>query len=157
MTWFSLVDGVPPGPRNSDLDEIASVPGPVDFLKRLFTDLCGTSALPTHITEERVVPRDERVATGFCGTSEVGYRWVETECLETSTIPYRVFVETHGLPGVEVRWHYCLDHAGQAGHAAFRHESLKARFVDTAAERRFGEVWQRVFNTVPRWEAAPER
>ncbi len=156
MRWFLLVDGAPPGP---DWDEAASglAKGPnlTNFFGQLFADLCGTVELPLHITEERRVPREERVATGFCGTNEVGYRWVESECLEWSDAPYDVVVGTYGLPGMEVHWHYCLYKAGQAGYCVFRHQFLKARFDDSEAERRFTQVWRRVFKTVPIWEAVP--
>jgi hypothetical protein len=155
VTWFFLVDGAPPSPAGWDWDALASMPRPTAFFGQLCAELCGTTALPLHMTEERLVPREERVTTGFCGTKEVGYRWVERECLETSAVPYNVAVETYGLPGMEVHWDYCFDDAGQAGHAAFRHVSLKARFDDSGAERRFTQVWRKVFKTVPLWEAAP--
>jgi hypothetical protein len=155
MTWFLLVDGAPPSPAGWDWEALASMPRPTAFLGQLFAALSGTTELPLHATEERLVPREARVATGFCGTKDVGYRWAERECLETSAVPYHVAVETYGLPGMEVHWHYGFDDAGQAGHAAFRHVSLKARFDDSGAERRFTQVWRKVFKTVPRWEAAP--
>jgi hypothetical protein len=157
MTWLSLVDGAPRGLGSAGREQSTPSPGPADFLQRLFAELCGAAALPRHLTDEREVPRVERVATGCCGTAETGYRWVEEECLETSAVPYRVFVETQGLPGMELRWRYSFAHAGQLGYADFCHGSLQARFADATAQRRFGEVWRAVFGTVPRWEAAAQR
>jgi hypothetical protein len=153
MSWFSLVGGAPRSPARWNWDELTSMPTPTEFFEQLFAVLCGVSELPSHVTERRVIPREERVASGFCGSKEVGYRWVERECLETSAVPYHVVVETYGLPGMELHWHYCFDYAGQAGHAALSHVSLKARFESPDAERRFTQVWRSVFNTVPVWEA----
>jgi hypothetical protein len=156
MPWFLLVDGAPPSPKGRDLVELCSMPRPADFFAQLFATLCATTALPAHIIEEQTVPREERVATGFCGTAEVGYRFVESECLATTVVPFDIMVETYGLPGMQVRWHYCFDYAGQAGHAAFRHIELQARFDDPAAESAFADVWLSVFQTVLLWAAAPE-
>ena len=152
MVWLLLADGAPREPKSWDWDELMSLPRPDDLLRQLFLELCGVRELPLHIAEQRVVPGEERIATGFCGTSEIGYRLVERECLETSIVPYDVLIETSGLPGMQVRWHYCLEYAGQAGHAAFRHLSLNAQFDNVEAEGRFTRIWQNVFKTIPVWE-----
>jgi hypothetical protein len=154
VRWVLFEGGAPSGPRGEDWEELASTPKPDDFLGRLFSELGGIEELRLHVTEEWVIPGDERVATGFCGTAQVRYHLVETECLETKAVPYHVVIETYGLPGVEVHWQYCFDYAGQAGHAAFSHVSLKARFESQAAEDRFGRIWQSVFKTVPVWKPA---
>jgi hypothetical protein len=154
MAWLRLSAGAPPGPRSRDSQELASTPKPDDFLRRLFAELCGIQRLPLHVTEERVIPRDEREARGFRGTPEIGYRLVERECLETSAVPYHVSIETYGLPGMEIRWHYCFDYAGQAGHAAFDHISLTARFEGWDARDQFTRIWRSVFGTEPVWQPA---
>jgi hypothetical protein len=154
MGWLILVEGTPDEPDAWNWEEIASFPTPLDFLNELFASLCNVDTRKGRTTEKTKIPGDTRVVRGFQGSERVGFRWVEEECLETSMFPVRVEHETYGLPGMEVRWRYRREYAGQLGHAAFRHDCVTARFDNEEAMTQFQGIWRAVFGKTPVFQPA---
>lgn len=143
-----LVGGIPDEPDHSDVDAICSSPGPNSLFQELYLTLRGPVLTPwEHLEEERT--EDELNIRAWSGTRTVGLEWLERKCLETSFVPVNIECITHGLPGMELRWHFALEYAGQLGHTAFRHQSLTARFENQQAYQRFSEVWRKVFARDP--------
>jgi hypothetical protein len=150
MGWFILVEGTSDEPSSSDWEEIASYPTPREFFYELFMEVCDIDVRKEgRVTKEIHIPGEERIIRGFQGTEGVGFHWAEEECLETSMIPVHVRCETYGLPGMEIRWYYYREYAGQLGHAAFRNGSLTARFDNEEALAQFEGIWFRVFGKNP--------
>ncbi|MDQ7778208.1 MAG: hypothetical protein RDV41_00670 [Planctomycetota bacterium] len=163
MEWYVLVNGKPDEPDTSDWDALCNTPGPPSFLRELFNEfLPAGTAEATVLTEEKA-DDEVRIARGYAGSPQAGYRWEETTCLETSMIPVSVKYETYGLPGLELQWSFSLDHAGQLGHCAFRHGALRVGIERQAGHRgeipsesaardplnRFMRVWRKVFGRDP--------
>jgi len=124
MTWFFTCRWRASQPCGWDWEALASMPRPTAFLGHYSRNCLGQRSCRCTRRRSAWFRVKKGVATGFCGTKEVGYRWVERECLETSAVPYHVAVETYGCrDGGALA--YCFDDAGQAGHAAFRHVSLR--------------------------------
>ena len=145
--WMILTGGQPAEPDS--LDELAKARRPKDFWRSLFDEVAKVDVSASTTVEQSEIPREERVARGYCGTSDVGYRWNEREPLESSMFPTEVTDETYGLPGIDAIWNYRLAQVGQAGRAAFRHGELRVRFKTGKERDAFSAAWQRVFGRSP--------
>lgn len=155
---LTVAEGLPDEPNSSDADAVCSVPGPGSFFAKLFASQAGTSVhKSTAVIESLTHDDDWEISKGFCGRKDVGLRFEELRCLETSDVDLRCAWETYGLQGVQVRWEFFLDKAGQLGFAAFRHKTLQVSFRDNKAQAAFVEIWQDVFNRTPVFRmTAPE-
>jgi hypothetical protein len=60
--------------------------------------------------------------------------------------------ETHGLPGMTVKWSYALHHKGQLGHVVHRNGDLECAFDSEADRERFAAVWLRAIGKEPVFE-----
>jgi hypothetical protein len=147
MEWLTLTGGLPKEP--SSHDELGNTPGPEAFWSALFSRFVKLNEMTNTKREEKEIPRDERIVSGTCGTPSIGYRWTEHTSLDTSMIPVAVTDETYGLQGIDVKWDYRLAQMGQAGRAAFRHGTLRARFADSRAREVFTDAWRNVFGCDP--------
>lgn len=155
---LTVAEGLPDEPDASDWDAVCSIPGPGSFFAKLFASLADASVhKSTAVIESSTQDDDWEISKGFCGQKDVGLRFQELRCLETSDVDMRCVWETYGLPGVQVRWEFFLEKAGQLGFAAFRHKTLQVNFRDDTAQAAFVEIWQEVFNRTPVFRAtAPE-
>lgn len=155
---LTVAEGLPDEPDPSDVDALCAVPGPGSFFERLFGTLAGVSVhKSTAVIESSTKDDDWAISKGYCGKKDVGLRFQELRCLETSDVAMRCTWETYGLPGIQVRWEFFLEKAGQLGFAAFRHKTLHVDFQDERDRAAFADIWQQVFNRAPVFYAeAPE-
>ncbi|HEV2965159.1 MAG TPA: hypothetical protein VG649_25260 [Candidatus Angelobacter sp.] len=151
MLRLRLIDGAPDAPDTSDWDAICSTPSPDSFFSQLFREVADFS-----LPEAKVVSDEaddiRQVQIGWRGNPELGAEIRVVTCTETSDLPVYCTWETHGLPGMQIKWHYALDYAGQLGHVAFRHIDLECIFDDSAYQRRFTAIWRHVIGKEPRFE-----
>jgi hypothetical protein len=154
MRLMTVNEGLPQEPNASDYDEVCSLPGPRSFFRKLFLALSNVNIeKPCTVTETKTIPREEEVTKGFCGRKDIGLRFTEWRCLETSMVDMRCTWETYGLSGIDARWEFYLEKAGQLGYAAFRHKSLLVGFQEEHDRARFEEIWREVFGKSPVLEA----
>ena len=147
---LTVKQGLPDEPDSSDLDALCTTPGPGSFFTKLFVELGGTHADKSTAVIESSTRDDEWATTqGYCGTKDVGLRFEEMRCLETSDVAMRCTWESYGLPGMYIRWEFFLEKAGQLGFAAFRHNRLEVDFADEQQKAAFAEIWQQVFQRAP--------
>jgi hypothetical protein len=151
MTWLILTQGAPDEPGLWKADQLASYPTPQHFFQALFMDCCGMDVRSGEVMEETT---DTRTTRGYRGDETMGYRWVEEASLETSSLPRYVEAQTYGVPGLTIHWSFSWAYVGQAGHAAFRHHALKARFEHDEARTRFETVWRQLFKKDPVFQPA---
>ena len=142
---FLLVAGLPDEPKHSDIDAICSLPTPFSFFQELYRTLSGFVLTSWEILEEERTDEVLKIRA-WSGTTTLGLERLEERCLETSLIPLNIECITHGLPAMEVRWQFAFEHAGQLGHAAFRHVRLIAQFEHEQALKDFEKIWSKVFN-----------
>jgi hypothetical protein len=74
------------------------------------------------------------------------------QCTETTTFPVYGRNETHGLPGMTVKWSYALHYKGQLGHVVHRNGDLECAFDSEADRERFAAVWLRAIGKEPVFE-----
>ena len=148
MPRWLLQGGAPDEPDTGDWDAICDAPGPQGFLEILFQELAGFS-LPAPVITDDGADDIRRVRAGWRGTPALGAKITQVECTETTDLPTLCSWETHGLPGMELRWDYALEYAGQLGHVAFRHRRLECSFASGAEQQRFAAIWRRVFGRDP--------
>lgn len=148
--WLSVESGLPDEPDSSDWEAICSTPGPSTFLERLFQSAAGVGLSKGDARTESVDTVDEKeVSKGRCGGEKSGYLFTETRSRESSMFDMRLSWETYGLPGMEIRWEFSLEKAGQLGYCAFRNGTLQVRFDGGKARERFEAVWREVFGRAP--------
>jgi hypothetical protein len=141
---------LPDEPDTFDMNALCSVAGPGSFFDGLFASVIDAAVdRSSPVIESVTRDVDWEITKGFCGGADVGLRFQEFRHRETSSVDMRLAWETYGLPGVQVRWEFYLEKAGQLGFAAFRHKTLQVNFRDDAAQARFVEIWERVFNRKP--------
>ena len=151
---LTVAEGLPDEPDASDADAICTVPGPRTFFDRLFASLAEPGVDRSNLVIESSTRDDEwEITKGYRGRRDVGLRFSEVRCTETSSVNMRCFWETYGLPGVQVRWEFFLEKAGQLGFAAFHHQTLEVNFRDDTAQALFVEIWEQVFNRTPVFRA----
>lgn len=150
---LTVAEGLPDEPDASDADAICTVPGPGTFFDKLFASLTDGVDTSTPVIESSTREDEWEMTKGYCGRRDVGLRFSEVRCTETSSVNLRCLWETYGLPGVQVRWEFSLEKAGQLGFAAFRHQTLEVSFRDDTAQALFVEIWKRVFDRTPVFRA----
>ena len=148
--WLILAKGAPTGARRIEELPLA---GAYRFLDELVRDFSDIDPRRCAADEENVVPRIERIVSGFCGTEAAGYRWEEWYSLESSAVPAHCQVKSYGLSGLEVEWTFFLKQVGQAGYAGFVHLELRVLFLNLEARSRFEKIWKRTFGGNPTWTA----
>ena len=146
---YSL-DGAPDEPDTSDWNAICA-PGPEAFFEKLFHEVGGFGLPASVVTSDNQDDPVRRVKTGWRGDKTLGAEITVVECPETSDFPVYCSWETHGLPGMTVKWDYALEYAGQLGHVAFRHRRLQCAFEGAADQERFSRIWHAVFGKMPRF------
>ncbi len=148
-----MKSGAPDEPDTSDWNAICATPSPSGFFAALFHEVAGLGLPEAVITGEQ---EDDvrRIQTGWRGSQALGAEIVQISCTETSDLPTHCTWETHGLPGMKVKWAYDLEYAGQLGHVAFRHGRLECEFDGADDERRFAEIWRKVIGKEPIFETA---
>lgn len=147
---LTVEHGLPDEPDSSDADAACSVPGPASFFEGLFGALAGVSVhKSTAVVESSTKDDDWETTKGYCGRKDVGLRFEELRCLETSDVAMRCAWETYGLPGIQVRWEFFLEKVGQLGFAAFRNKNLQVDIQDERGRAAFVVTWQRVFDRAP--------
>ena len=151
---LTVAAGLPDEPDTSDVDALCSVPGPGSFFDRLFASLDAGVNRSNPVIESSTKDDDWEFTKGFCGRKDIGLRFAEARCSETSSINMRCTWVTYGLPGVQVRREFSLEKAGQLGFAAFRHNTLQVSFRDDTAQALFVEIWEQVFNRTPVFRTA---
>ncbi|HXZ28668.1 MAG TPA: hypothetical protein VEG08_11805 [Terriglobales bacterium] len=156
MLRLVLTGGAPDEPDTGDWNAICEAPGPQRFLETLFQELAGFG-LPAPVITEDGLDDIRRVRTGWRGSAALGAKISQVECTETTDLPTLCSWETHGVPGMELRWEYALEYAGQLGHTAFRHRRLECSFESEADRERFAGIWRRVFGREPVFEPHPDR
>jgi hypothetical protein len=153
MLHLRLTDGAPDSPDTGDWDAICSTPSPDTFFSQLFHEVANFG-----LPEAKVVSEEEddirRIQVGWRGSPELGAEIRVVTCTETTDLPVYCTWETHGLPGMKIKWHYALDYAGQLGHVAFRHINLDCTFDGPAVQQRFTAIWHRVIGKEPGFEPA---
>jgi hypothetical protein len=156
--WLTVIAGLPDEPDTSDVDALCGGRGPGSFFDRLFASLADARVDRSNpVIESSTQDDDWEHTKGFCGRKDIGLRFEELRHRETSSVNMRLAWETYGLPGVQVRWEFDLEKAGQLGFAAFRHKTLQVSFRDDTAQALFVEIWEQVFNRTPVFRAtAPE-
>lgn len=149
-----LTAGAPDEP-DDDLDAICAAPHPDVFFAVLFKEVAGVSLPDTAVTSET---EDDirRVRTGWGGDAALGLEVTVVECTETTAFPTYVYYETHGLPGMTVKWNYELHYKGQLGHVVYRHGIVECTFEGTADQARFAEVWRRIVGKEPAFAPVTE-
>jgi hypothetical protein len=152
--FLTVAEGLPDEPDISDVGAACTVPGPASFFDRLFASLGHAGVNRSSPVIESSTRDDEwEINKGFCGRKDVGIRFAEVRYRETSAVGLRCFRETYGLPGIQVRWEFFLEKAGQLGFATFRHNSLQVSFRDSTAQALFVETWEQVFDRRPVFRA----
>ena len=119
------------------------------FLQELFLSALGVDVSSSQPTGEDENPGLERSVRGLNGTESAGYRWTERTCLETTALPMQITLQTHGLPDMQVRWEYALQHDGQAGYSRFQSGTVRVQFATAEAQSLFRSVWRKQFGTEP--------
>jgi len=152
MLHWRLKEGAPDEPDTGDWDAICATPSPDAFFATLFHEVAGFGLPAAVITSENNEDPVRRILTGWRGTKELGAEITEVTCPETTDLPAYCYWETHGLPGMQVKWDYALEYAGQLGHVAFRHLRLECTFDSEADAERFREIWRRVIGKEPVFE-----
>src|SRR5437660_1561622 len=151
MLRLRLKDGAPDAPDTGDWDAICATPSPDTFFSHLFREVAG-SGLP----EAKVVSDEaddiHQVQIGWRGSPELGTQIKVVTCTETTDFPVYCTWETYGLPGMKIKWHYALEHAGQLGHVAFRHINLECAFEGPSQQQRFAAVWRTIIGKEPHFE-----
>jgi hypothetical protein len=177
MLPVALIEGAPDEPDTGDRDALCSTPGPNQFIETLFVEVASFAlprAMPIRPTGVGATwTRVKQVVLSRLGHAVpdqsadiVTHRWRrgseargvdiwERECTETTAFPMDCYWETHGLPGMDVRWNFSLEHAGQLGFAAYRHGRLICVFDDPTDQYRFAEVRRNDFGRTPRFGPLP--
>ena len=123
---------------------------PDRFLQELFQSACGADVSKSRQTEQQEEPYGgSRWVRGINGTETTGFRWTEETCVETTSLPMRITLETLGLPDMEMSWAYSLHKDGQFGYSQFEPGTIRVLFETAAAEALFQSVWQKVFGVNP--------
>ncbi|HXZ29458.1 MAG TPA: hypothetical protein VEG08_15795 [Terriglobales bacterium] len=156
MLRLVLTGGAPDEPGTGDWNALCEAPGPQRFLETLFHEVAAFG-LPAPVVGGGSEDGVRRVQTGWRGTPALGAEITQMDCPETTDLPVVCSWRTHGLPGMEVRWEYALEYAGQLGHTAFRHRQLECTFESEADRERFAGIWRRVFGREPVFEPHPDR
>ncbi len=151
MLHLRLKEGAPDEPDTGDYDAICATPSPEAFFGLLFREVAGFS-LPAAVITSETEDDIRRTQTGCCGSPALGVEVTVVTCTETSDFPVYCYWETHGLPGMTVKWDYALEYAGQLGHTAFRHTRLECTFDTLANQQRFAELWRRIIGKDPVFE-----
>jgi hypothetical protein len=152
---LTVAEGLPDEPDAFDVDAVCTVPGPGTLFDRLFASLANPVDRFNPVVESSTRDDEWEITKGYCGGKDVGLRFSEVRCTETSSVDLRCLWETYGLPGVQVRWEFFLEKAGQLGFAAFHHQTLEVSFRDATAQALFVEIWEQVFNRTPVFRATP--
>ena len=148
MIHLRLTGGAPDEPDSSDWDAICDAPGPRSLFASLFEEV-GGRALPAQGEPETSEDASHRVHIIWCGTPSYGVKVTEIESVETTAFPMICTRESFGLPGMKLTWKFELHYAGQLGYAVFRHRSLEVNFDGAADQKRFAEIWQRIYGRAP--------
>ncbi len=143
MLRVCLKEGAPDEPDSGDWDAICAAPSISGFFGVLFQEVAH-SILPGEVITSETEDFVQQVRTGWRGNRELGTEITVVSCVETTDFPTYCSWETHGLPGMKVRWDYKLEYAGQLGHVAFRHGRLECWFLGTDDQQRFSEIWKKV-------------
>lgn len=151
MLHFRLKDGAPDAPDTGDWDAICSTPSPDGFFSQLFREVSG-AGLPEAKVVSDEADDTHRLQIDWRGSPELGTEIRVVTCTETSDFPVYCTWETHGLPGMQVKWNYALEYAGQLGHTAFRHVNLECTFDGPGDQQRFVAVWRTVIGKEPQFE-----
>ena len=151
MRHLRLTTGTPDEPDDDDLDAICAGPRPGGFFSLLFKEVAGFS-LPAPVVTRETEDDIRRTRTGWQGDEKLGLEVTVVECTETTAFPTYVYYETHGLPGMTVKWNYELHYKGQLGHVVYRHGGVECTFDGDADQRRFGDLWRRGIGKDPGFE-----
>ncbi len=151
MLHLRLQDGAPDAPDSGDWDAICSTPSPDTFFFRLFHEVTQFSLPAANIISDEA-DDIRQVQIGWRGSRELGVEITVVTCTETSDLPVHCTWQTHGLRGMQIKWHYALDYAGQLGHVAFRHLELECSFDGPAPQQRFAAIWREVIGKEPIFE-----
>ncbi len=158
MLYVRLKSGAPDEPDTGDWNAICATPSISGFFQILFSEVAGFS-LPGEVVTSDTEDDIRRVQMGWRGSRELGVEIKVVSCTETTDLPTYCWWETHGLPGMKIKWEYKLDYAGQLGHVAFRHVALNCEFATAAHQQRFAAIWKKeiakepVFEAVTPWES----
>ncbi|HET6844147.1 MAG TPA: hypothetical protein VFK06_21075 [Candidatus Angelobacter sp.] len=142
MANFLLQHGTPDEPDTGDWDAICSTPSISGFFEMLFHEIAGCT-LPGEIVTSEEEDSIRQIRQGWRGDRKLGVEIRVVSPVETSDLPVYCSWETHGLPGMKIKWDYKLDYAGQLGHVAFRHVRLEGDFDSAAGQQRFAVVWKK--------------
>ena len=142
MLQVCLKHGAPDEPDTGDWDAICATPSIAGFFEVLFREVANFG-LPGEVVTSETEDSVQQVRTGWRGTSELGTEIRVVSCVETTDFPTYCSWETHGLPGMKVRWDYKLEYAGQLGHVAFRHGRLECQFQSPSEQQHFAEIWKK--------------
>ena len=151
MLHVRLKSGAPDEPDTSDWDAICATPSIDAFFATLFHEVANFG-LPAAVITSEEGDDIRQIQTGWRGSEALGAEITQISCTETSDLPTSCTWETHGLPGMKIKWEYKLDYAGQLGHVAFRHTNLECTFDSPADQLRFADVWRRVIGKEPVFE-----
>lgn len=113
--------------------------------------------LPEPVVTSETEDDVRRTRTGWSGDKTLGLEVTVVECTETTAFPTYVYYETHGLPGMTVKWNYELHYKGQLGHVVYRHGGVECAFAGDADRQRFADVWQKAVGKKPVFEPVTER
>jgi hypothetical protein len=154
MLHAHLIDGAPDEPDEDDLDAICAGPRPSLFFPMLFKEVAGFALPePTVISDNEDPVR--RIRTGWSGNQTLGLEVTVMECPETTAFPVYCYYETHGLPGMTVKWNYALHYKGQLGHVVYRNGTLECMFETETDQQRFAAIWRRAIAKEPVFEPFP--
>jgi hypothetical protein len=151
MLQVCLQHGAPDEPATGDWNAICATPTIAGFFEVLFHEVANFS-LPGEVITAETEDSIKQVRTGWRGSRELGTEIIVVSCVETTDFPTYCSWETHGLPGMKVRWDYKLEYAGQLGHVAFRHGRLECRFQGPAEQRLFAGIWKKEIGKDPVFE-----
>jgi hypothetical protein len=117
----------------------------------LFKEVANASLLESTVTSE-TEDSVRRIRTGWSGDRALGLEVTVIECTETTAFPVYCRYETHGLPGMTVKWNYALHYKGQLRHVVHRNGDLECAFDSEADRERFAAVWLRAIGKGPVFE-----
>jgi hypothetical protein len=153
MLHVRLKSGAPDEHSTGDWNAICATPSISGFFEILFHEVAGIS-LSGEVIASDTEDDIRRTQTGWRGSGELGVEIKVVSCTETTDLPTYCWWETHGLPGMKIKWEYQLEYAGQLGHVAFRHGALDCEFATAADQQRFAAIWKQEIGKEPVFEPA---
>jgi hypothetical protein len=142
--WFALNNTLP---TPTTIDELPA-PSPYILLDQLVS---GEKSKPLPCTfVNKTEDAAQRTSHGICGTKDKGYKWREVTSKKSSSVPVSVEVELVGIDGINLTWLFALMEVDQGVHT-FKHRSLRVRFQDDAAKKRFSTLFHEHFGIAPSW------